>query len=300
MWPPVIARLPSLITPRAYSCESRANKMMDDTRRSARVLALAVVSRIARYFLRVGLSCGDFEQVSRQAFCRAAELALREANVRPSNARIAVSTGLSRAEVAHTRRLKTIAESRTHYKHRAERVMHGWYSDADFTDRRGIPRPLARRGLRSLEELFQRYSGDIPPKALLDVLVEGAFARRLPNGMYEPLARQFACATAPPINVEDRAADIEIFFDTILGDCLTGRVCRIDATFAASNVPANVVRTCNDRADRFLGALSHYLHSSSLKMGSQQSSTNSTYSIVVLNAQRRQLDTTRDDSHAKP
>jgi len=179
--------------------------------------------------------------------------------------------------------------------------MHGWYSDADFTDRRGAPRLLARRGTRSLEELFRRYSGDIPPKALLDVLTEGAFARRLPNGMYEPLSREFSCENSAAVNAADLATDIDIFFDAILGGGHTAQIRRIDATFSSADVPASIVRICNERADRFLSAMSHYLHASSLKERPKDRYDTSTFSFVILNAKRHgtELDNRRDFTNAE-
>jgi hypothetical protein len=102
--------------------------------------------------------------------------------------------------------------------------------------------------------------------------------------MYEPLSREFSSASAATVSAEHLTIDIEMFFYSIFSDRSTARLRRIDATFPTVEVPANIVRICNERADRFLSALSHYLHASSLKARPAQPSSTSTFSVVLLHA----------------
>jgi hypothetical protein len=104
--------------------------------------------------------------------------------------------------------------------------------------------------------------------------------------MYEPLSRELSSAPAATVSAEDLATDIEMFFDAVFGDGPTARLRRIDATFAAIDVPPSILRICNERADRFFSALSHYLHASSLKTRPAQSSGTTTLSFVLLHALR--------------
>ena len=57
------------------------------------------------------------------------------------------------------------------YAHnRASRVIKGWISDDDFTERDGEARVLPFDGEKSFTELVKRYSGDAPARAVLDEL----------------------------------------------------------------------------------------------------------------------------------
>jgi hypothetical protein len=91
-----------------------------------------------------------------------------------------VLSGLTRKEV---QRLlsegEDEAEEVADRYNRAARVLTGWGRDADFLDRKGKPRILELEGDEGFAGLVRRYSGDMPPRAVLDELVRvGAVEQR--------------------------------------------------------------------------------------------------------------------------
>jgi hypothetical protein len=260
--------------------------MSDRARETVRTIARQLVLRVALLFLRVGLSFGDFEQLSRRAFCIAAERQLRLQGGRVTTSRVAVTTGLSRAEVSRLRRGRLENESRVHYKPRTERVLYGWRADSDFTDSRGEPRNLPRRGRGSIEDLVKRYSGDIPPRALIEELLAAGAVRRNPDASFAPIRREFEQRLPVGIDADAAAAALNHVFDALIDRPAESQTRRLSVTFPASRVPPHILRTCHERIDRFLSALSHYLHSSALTSSKGPSSSDqSTYELLIVDAQ---------------
>ena len=97
-----------------------------------------------------------------------------------TTSRVAVLSGLTRKEV---QRLLSVGdddgEEVADRYNRAARVLTGWARDADFLDRKGKPRILELEGEAGFAGLVKRYSGDMPPRAVLDELVRvGAVEQR--------------------------------------------------------------------------------------------------------------------------
>jgi len=99
---------------------------------------------------------------------------------KPTTSRVAVLSGLTRKEV-HRLLAEPVVDGVEGFEryNRATRVLTGWGRDAEFSDRRGRPRPLELDGEASFAVLVKRYSGDMPARAVLDELVRvGAVERR--------------------------------------------------------------------------------------------------------------------------
>lgn len=146
-------------------------------RRALLLFAETVLRPIIRILLRYGLSYPEFNQVARKLYV---DVAMCEPEFRVPRrgrqykSRVACITGLSRKEVLRlidARRPLDDATLRS--ANRAARVLDGWVTEARYTDSNGTPLALpfrAANGQRSFSELVQRYSGDIPPRAILDEL----------------------------------------------------------------------------------------------------------------------------------
>lgn len=152
-------------------------------------LAVALLRPVVRMLLRYNLSYPEMNQICRWLYV---DVAMREREFfiprrrKQFKARVACLTGLSRKEVL--RLYQTPApelNDQLESCNRAARVLAGWLSDPGFQDKDGRPRDLDFRGDRhdqnqgkkqdkdkDFAELVQAYSGDIPPRAVLDELLQ--------------------------------------------------------------------------------------------------------------------------------
>jgi len=107
---------------------------------------LRLLEPLVRLLLEAGVGVGEFNQLAKIAYTRAARDAVPEA--RPNISRIAVLTGIPRSEVAEIlRRPEEYRADPERGLQRAERVLQGWWKDADFCDRNGEPAKLPYGGL---------------------------------------------------------------------------------------------------------------------------------------------------------
>lgn len=149
-------------------------------------MVLRVLRPLARILLRHGMSCLEFEEISRWVFVdvsmRDSEFALPKRN-RPFKSRAAILTGLSRKEVMRLADLPPPEQrGAIPSRNRAVRVIAGWMTHNEFVDDDGQPRELAiNRGSHSFADLVRLYSGDVPHRAILDELLQNGFIEKLPN-----------------------------------------------------------------------------------------------------------------------
>ena len=225
-------------------------------------LALVVTKRLASIFLPLGFGLGDFIGISKSAFVHAAADQIANRGHRPSKARIAALTGLSRAEVAKIRTIEGSVSSIT-TEPRTERVMYGWFTDPEYNDSQGNPRLLTLSGPASFGALVRKYSGDIPHRAVLEELLAGGMADVTASGNIRALRRHHVLASGRLIDdLEARTVDSDVFLRSALspqdGRCA---VRRVSVTFP-EGVSLSVRRTVAMRTERFMAALADYLHAS--------------------------------------
>lgn len=168
---------------------------MDAPNHLSQTLQLAVTQLLRplfRLLLRNGMSFGVFEEIARKTFV---DVAFREFSIpgkKPSISRASILSGLSRKEVQ-----RLIGESMQppaaalESHNRAARVITGWVRDHDFLDSRRQPRPLKDKGPDSFETLVKHYSGDMPPRAVLDELLRVGAVKRREDGDIELLVRAY-------------------------------------------------------------------------------------------------------------
>jgi len=133
-----------------------------------------ILRPLARLLLRNGIPFGEFSELVKRAYVEAALEDFTDGRRKPTDSRAAVMTGLTRKEVKKQREAlvgePTGAHDRLH-ANRASRVVSGWVHDVDFQGSDGEPAMLAFDGPLSFSELVKRYSGDMPPRAVLDELL---------------------------------------------------------------------------------------------------------------------------------
>ena len=147
-------------------------------RRTVLLFTEAVLRPVIRILLRYGVSTPEFNQIARKLFV---DIAMQEPEFRiprrrrQYKSRVALLTALSRKEVLRLLDARRPADDpELQQSNRAARVLHGWLNDQRYLDAKGRPLPLPFRaadGKRSFSELVSEYSGDIPPRAVLDDLV---------------------------------------------------------------------------------------------------------------------------------
>ena len=78
-------------------------------------------------------------------------------------------------------------------RHRAERVLSGWWNDPDFHSPSGEPAVLPTSGSRrSFKELVKRYSNEPRVTPILDELLRVKAVKQLPDGNLKAVSRTYA------------------------------------------------------------------------------------------------------------
>lgn len=133
-----------------------------------------ILRPLARLLLRNGIPFGEFSELVKRAYVEAALEDFSDGRRKPTDSRAAVMTGLTRKEVKRQRDILAGEHTGTRevlHSNRASRVVSGWVHDAAFQAKDGEPAMLAFDGPLSFSELVKRYSGDMPPRAVLDELL---------------------------------------------------------------------------------------------------------------------------------
>jgi len=157
---------------------ARAMKDLKPTKQSSRRLARRdvgvkeLLTELAVVLLQVGITPKHFAELGKQAFVEAAGTLSKFRNGKINRSRVAVMTGLSRAEVKRLLSSQTLmTASIPTQQSRGERVISGWMSDNRFLDNRGRPLRLPISGARvSFTSLVKEFGGDVPHRAVLEEL----------------------------------------------------------------------------------------------------------------------------------
>src|SRR5512142_337944 len=130
---------------------------------------LRMLRPLVRILLRNGVSFGTFADLAKAVFVDVADKEFGIPGRKQTISRISVMTGLTRKDVVRLQELGSpedaVAERRYN---RAARVVAGWVRDPRF--RSGDePAALPPEGEgASFAALVHAYSGDVPPRAILD------------------------------------------------------------------------------------------------------------------------------------
>jgi hypothetical protein len=143
---------------------------------------------IVAALLRAGVGAHEATDSLKWLFAHECAAQLRRDGCRVSASRIAAATGLTRAETAELLATSCVGlQPETSRLQRCTRVINGWMSDSDFLEIDGSPRQLSFTGGRkSFQDLARLYSGDIPPRAMLDELLSRAWVLESAPGLFVP------------------------------------------------------------------------------------------------------------------
>ncbi len=174
-----------------------------------------VLEPLASLLMETGHGVGDLNAVAKRAFVAAAQAAAPSSKRTVS--RIASVTGLSRAEVARILADESELPQPATGTPRAERVLQGWWNDAQYQDYVGHPRKLPLQGAtRSFAALAKKYSGDTVSAPILEELLRVKAVRQLPDGTVEALRRHVGLVRWSPQGLDTLSQRLRSHFESLL------------------------------------------------------------------------------------
>ena len=128
---------------------------------------------LVKILLRNGIPYGTFCELAKWVYVDVSSHEFTIKGRKQTDSRVATITGLSRKEVRRLRRISVIDNLGSPERYnRAVRVISGWRQDKGFLNSKGLPRELSFEDAKlSFSSLVKRYSGDIPPRAILDEML---------------------------------------------------------------------------------------------------------------------------------
>ena len=163
-------------------------------RRKALRATAEAIRPIVSMLLDAGVSSHDLAYVVRRTVVQETLTRIKTSGRRASTSSIAAATGLTRPEVRQLLTATAESDERARWAPRAsERVLAGWLTDTDFLDAHGAPRRLRySESAFDFQELTRRYSRDIPPRAMLNEMIDAGVVAEVAPGEYvlrDPLER---------------------------------------------------------------------------------------------------------------
>ena len=135
---------------------------------------------LVRVLLKNNIPYGTFAELAKWVYVDVASRDFAIMGRKQTISRISVITGLSRKEVKRIREIKETGDLGAAERYnRAARVISGWIKDPRFLDEKGDPMelPFDSDGV-SFSDLVKRYSGDVPPRAILDEMIRSGVVEK--------------------------------------------------------------------------------------------------------------------------
>lgn len=153
--------------------------MAEKTNKALYAAVLRIMRPLVHILLRNGVAYGTLAGLVRRVYVDVAFAEFAPEGRKQTVSRVSALTGLSRKEVKRLIELDAEPETEGQARFsRGVRVVSGWMNDRQFHDSKGKPARLPVEGVRkSFTALVKKYSGDIPMRAMLTMLVEGGTVR---------------------------------------------------------------------------------------------------------------------------
>ena len=174
-----------------------------------------IMAPLVRILLKNGVSFSEFAEILKNVFVEVAERDLGMPGRKPSQARVAILTGLTRKEVGKQK--ATIERGdleETSNLNRVTRVLEAWHTDPEYTGAYGLPIELVferGEGKTSFCELVKKHSGDMAPRAMLDELLRISAAEVLPTDQIRVLMRAYIPQSLHPDALERLGTVVQNF-----------------------------------------------------------------------------------------
>lgn len=266
-------------------------RMTDSIKESLLAGFRRVMRPLVRILLRHGISFGEFAEILKAVYVEVAGRDFALPVGRQTHSRIAIITGLTRKEVARvvaSLDRDVIADASN--LNRVGRVLTGWHQDPDFTGPYGMPYELpfeAIESKRSFTALVRRYSGDMPPRAMLDELKRVGAADETASGHVRVLARSYLPSKTDPATLDfmalaltDLAETLDHNLDAIPADKLFER-----RVWAPAGIPPDAIQEfrvlIGERGQQFLEYLDDWLSKKELVAISSSARTRKQVGVAV-------------------
>nr|CAA6822269.1 MAG: Unknown protein [uncultured Thiotrichaceae bacterium] len=175
-----------------------------------------ILRPLVRILHRKGISFAEFSQIARQVYVETAEHSLIASDGKATTSRIAITTGLTRKDVAQLRKTTTSDELLAVRYNRGVRVISGWISDVEFQNAKGEPAKLLLQGAdNSFENLVNRYSGDMPYRAMLMELQQSKLVEVSDNGSLTLLNKAYIPQSDETEKLSIMGRDVGLLITTI-------------------------------------------------------------------------------------
>jgi len=172
---------------------------------------------LARILLRNGVSFSTFSDLAKWIYVDVAAKEFGIEGRKQSTSRVSVITGLSRREVMRVRQLPRPDVSASTERHnRAARVIAAWRREPDFLDAKGRPAMLPMEGPgATFSELVKRFSGNVPPRAILDELIHVGAVEHGADGKIGLLTRAYIPRNIDAHKLNILGTDVQHLISTI-------------------------------------------------------------------------------------
>ncbi len=171
-----------------------------------------VVDPLVDLMFDTGITVQEFSRLVKDLAVRSAAARIAREGGRNSNSRVAIITGLCRAEVARILEANEPRLTSRGGQHPVRRVLAAWHDTQRFLAANGDPAVLAIFGRRkSFEQLVAAHSGGMPVRAMLDQLTQIGAAEILSGQRVRvksrvPIFKGMTCSAIA--NFGERAGDL--------------------------------------------------------------------------------------------
>jgi hypothetical protein len=267
---------------------NRPGEQSHDPLKETAITALKrVVDPLVDLMFDTGITVQEFTRLVRDRAVRSAAARIARESGRNSNSRVAIITGLARAEVARILEANEPSFGSRGGQHPARRVLSAWHDNQRFLAASGDPAVLPIFGRRkSFEQLVAAHSGGIPVRAMLDQLlqinaVEILSGQRVKVKSRVPIFKGMTCSAIA--NIGERAGDL---LGTLRHNLRTASMPLFEGTALIGDVDIGVVplvrRQMAEQGSAFIdGAVSLFSRSCSKRQRSRKETSQCRIGVTV-------------------
>jgi hypothetical protein len=169
---------------------------------------------LVRLCIRHGISFQDFTNALRYVFVDSANDDYL-AETKGSASRIAILTGIPRAEVEAIQDVEPESKSNAALMSASAAILSAWHSDPDFTGPYGIPLELPYSSLSGFDGLAERYGNGVPTEDILDDLIQAGCVARGKGGTVKVIRRSYISGKVDPVSIGFAGRSLKHFAETL-------------------------------------------------------------------------------------